>query len=278
MAAQKTFAQIGLGFALLAAAILLEIAKPYTLAPNVTDIWFFDIGQGDSIFINGEQQILIDGGPSAAVLTKLPQVMPFWDRSINAIVNTHPHADHVTGLVHVFGRYEVDHLFDSGQDYGTQIFEEFLLLGPKPIGQGSQLFGHEVLWPRLTSGRARAEDPNDDSVVLLFEEQGVKVLLTGDIGAQEEAEILELVPDVDILKVPHQGSRTSSSVEFLERVNAEVSIITVGENDYGHPHEDVVNRLKAFSESIYQTDLHGDIRVRIKNGKYEITLHELGNY
>jgi beta-lactamase superfamily II metal-dependent hydrolase len=277
--ASKTFTRnLLLGFLLLAAAFALEVSKPYTLAKDVTDIWFFDIGQGDSIFIDGKEQILIDGGPSSQVLTKLSSVLPFWDRSLDAVIATHPHADHVTGIVHVLNRYSVDYIFDSGQDYGTQIFEEFLRLDPKPIGRGSELFGDLILWPQVQLGRQRADDPNDDSVVFLFEDQGVRVLLTGDIGIDEEAQILDSIPDVDVLKVPHQGSRTSSSKEFLERANAEVGIITVGENDYGHPHTDVVNRLKRYSNQIYRTDMHGDLRVRIEDGEYEISMHRLGNY
>ena len=85
-----------------------------------TVIWIFDVGQGDSIFINGpDKQVLIDGGPGDLVLEKLSNVLPFWDQSIDLVINTHPHADHITGLISVLKQYEIGEVLISPAAYNT---------------------------------------------------------------------------------------------------------------------------------------------------------------
>ncbi len=244
-------------------------------------VWVFDVGQGDAIFIDSDMQVLIDGGPSNVIVEKLSIVMPFWDRSIDLIVNTHPHADHLTGLIDVLDRYLVGSVWVSGQEYGTSFSNEFedLIEGrDSTVLSGERLWideqvSIEVVWPVANLEGVQLDDPNDGSIVMLVECFETRILLTGDIGADQELAIMEYVGDIDILKVAHQGSYTSSHVDFLKAVDPEVAIISVGENDYGHPHDEVLNRLDQMNVQVYRTDLHGDIRVICSSEGYEIKLY-----
>lgn len=266
-----TKTQITLCVAIIAAVLL---ATSQAWPSKAVKIYVFDIGQGDAIFIDGKQQMLIDGGPDAAVLERLSSVMPWWDRSINYVVNTHPHADHLTGLLPVLERYHVDHVLDADEGYNTPEFYEYVkLAGDRrdlvsagdviDLGQGLTL---KVLWPESTYNQAVLEDPNDGSVVMLLTYGDTSMLLTGDAGIAEENSWD--VGDIDILKVGHHGSDTSTSQELLDRIKPEVGIISVGQpNDYGHPSSFVVDRLIRAGVKVFRTDLDGSIKVKTTGGE-----------
>lgn len=247
-------------------------------------IWVFDVGQGDAIFIDApDTQVLIDGGPSDEIVEKLTAVMPFWDRSIDLLINTHPHADHVTGLNHVLERYIVEEVWVSGQDYGTEAFTYFQELTAGEVqavaagdvhllGGGAQL---EVLWPDQPIHGERLSDPNAGSVVTLLTFGELEMLLTGDIGVDEEFELLDQLDSVDVLKVGHQGSKTSSSMAFLTKADPDISVISVGQNDYGHPHKTVVDRIESVGSTVLRTDQDGDVRILFKDSRVMVTLFDL---
>lgn len=244
-------------------------------------VWVFNVGQGDAIFIDADYDVIVDGGPSDMIVEKMTVILPFWDRSIDLIVNTHPHADHLTGLIHVLNRYLVGEVWVSGQVYQTRFAGEFEdLFGDRSLiatsGQWLQLDQEvliRVLWPVANLEGIELDDPNDGSIVLLVECFETRILLTGDIGAEQELAIMNQAGDIDVLKVSHQGSNTSSHIDFLNATDPEVAIISVGENDYGHPHEGVLNRLNQIGVQIYRTDLHGDVRVICSEDGYEIKVY-----
>lgn len=242
------------------------------ILPSTVKIWVFDIGQGDAIFIDGpDKQILIDGGPDELVLERLSSVMPWWDRSIDIVLNTHPHADHLVGLLPVLERYRVDEIIDADENFTTPEFSEYLrLVGDRRkiisageviyLGGGATL---TTLWPPAPYNDALLDDPNDGSLVELFEYGETSMLLVGDAGVAEENQWN--VIDVDILKVGHHGSDTSSSQEFVDQVKPEVAIISVGvDNDYGHPSTFVIDRLLKAGAQVFRTDLDGSIRVKTR--------------
>ncbi|MFH1711787.1 MAG: MBL fold metallo-hydrolase [Patescibacteria group bacterium] len=245
-------------------------------------VWIFDVGQGDAIFIDApEAQILIDGGPSSDILEKLSQIMPFWDRSIDVVINTHPHADHVTGLNYVLERYEVGEVWVSGQEYGTDVFAEFNRLADErlvaageeiDLGQSATL---KIIWPEHHLDGVYLDDTNDGSIVTLLEYGETSVLLTGDIGVAQERELLDDLDHIDVLKVGHQGSLTSSSNEFLRDITPDYAIICVGENDYGHPDPIVLDRFDREGASILRTDLDGDVRITSDGGEPEVAVFDL---
>lgn len=243
-------------------------------------VWFFDVGQGDSILIEtpDHHQILVDGGPSQEVLSKLGQVMPPWDRSIDAIVLTHPHKDHVAGLVSVLERYDVAAVYDGGALSHTGEMDAFESdtvaesAAPNHLVAGERfVYGDvtlDVLAPTRLIDGAYPKDPNEASVVLLLTYRDTTVLLMGDAPDDVERDILPSVGDVDVLKIGHHGSRTSSSVEFLDDVTPEFAIISCGiDNSYGHPHPATIQRLDDRNVRVERTDLDGDILLSSAGGE-----------
>ena len=249
------------------------------------EVVFFDVGQGDAALINlpGNNEILIDGGPDMTVLYKLGRYLPIYDRSIELMILTHPHADHLTGLVEVLNRYEVKKVMYTGIDYDSGIYREFTkILKRKNIktiwknkidfGKGNYL---EIVYPWENLENKKIEDINNSSIVVKLDTPNADFLFTGDIGIDVEKKILEEIEQenlkADVLKVGHQGSDTSSGIEFVEAVNPNYAIISVGENDYGHPSLRVIRRLERLGAQVLRTDKEGDVRFSInRKGELEV--------
>ena len=239
-------------------AILIWVAA-LTLPDNRLHIFVFDIGQGDSILIcEGNREILIDGGPSAIALSEqLGNRLPFWDRTIELVILTHPDSDHITGLVEVLQRYNVERVLTNGQGNDSDIYREWIKLIEKNeiehtvaragqqinMGEGALL---TVLHPDKTVTEERTAELNNNSVVLRLTYGNFSFLLTGDIGVEVEDALL--ASNVKLrstaLKVAHHGSSTSTSTEFLAEVKPMFAAISVGENNrFGHPADEVVSQL-----------------------------------
>jgi competence protein ComEC len=245
-----------------------------------------DVGQGDSILLEGDRggRILVDGGPDANVLmSALDRYVPAWDRRIDAIVLTHPHDDHVSGLVAVVERYRVGRAFESGWVVSTPAYLAWLNalaahgLPPQRLKTGDSLRLDDatirVLWPDDGRTRAPGLDPaaadnrkaNDASIVLLGEFEGHRFLLTGD--AEDDVDpvlVARGLPRVDMLKVAHHGSRTASSDEFLAAVEPGAAVVSVGAgNTYGHPAAATIARLAAHSGEVFRTDQVGAVETSL---------------
>mgnify|MGYP006282111945 CR=1 FL=1 len=227
---------------------------------------FCDVGQGDSVLMSkGSMQVLVDGGKGDRVLSCLGRQMPFWDRQIEVVINTHAEEDHMGGLGEVLERYRVEKVIVSGlgggdswiaEDSGVEVYEakkgDLIKVGEVEF---------EVLWPEKKEGRVLgASSLNEQSLVLLASYGRFDWLLTGDIGVETEKSLEGLV-DVEVLKVAHHGSKFSSSERFLEKVAAELAVIQVGRNSFGHPTEQVIDRLKASGAKVMRNDIDGDIKV-----------------
>ncbi len=248
-------------------------------------IVFFDVGQGDSIFIEtpAKQQILIDGGPSSAILEKLAEEMPFYDRTIDLIILTHPEHDHYFGLFEVLKRYEVENILWTGivrennewEEWDKLIKEEGAEIKIAEAGQKIILSKSfiEVLHPFENLEGQEFKGCNDTSVVAHLFFGNISFLFTGDIGKGVEAKLVKQDVDLDsdILKVCHHGSKTSSSLKFLEAVSPKIAIIQVGkDNQYGHPHPDVLARLKEFGIQVLRTDINGDVKIVSDGNNFNI--------
>ncbi len=254
--------------------------------PQLLEVTFFDIGQGDSIFIETPQshQILIDGGPTSIILERLGKVMPYWDRTIDLVILTHPEHDHYGGLIEVLKRYKVENILWTGALKETAEFQEWQRLIEE---EQAQIFiaqsGQKITWPSLSldilypwesfKGEI-VKDINNTSIVARLVYGYNSFLLTGDIYKSTEKKILEkgISVDSDILKVSHHGSKTSSAPEFVAAVSPEIAIIQCGkDNSYGHPHPETLEILEKYDINILNTAETGDIKI-ISNGKtYGIT-------
>jgi competence protein ComEC len=264
---------------LLIIAILTSVVAA-TMPNDKLRVSFLDVGQGDAILIQkGNQQVLIDGGPSPQALTlELGDRMPFWDRTIELVVLTHPHSDHLAGLVEVLQRYKVEQVLYPDLDYESPLYEEWLrLVKGKDIKRTLAQTGQQidlgdgvivnVLSPGISPLTGTGSDINNNSVVLRLSTGPVSFLLTGDIEQEAEFELIAQRADLSstVLKVGHSGSNTSTTPEFLAAANPRVAVISVGENRFGHPSQEVMERLeqKLGLRNIFRTDEQGTIEFTI---------------
>jgi len=240
---------------------------------------FLDVGQGDSILIEtpSGRQVLVDGGPDPRrAVQLLGRALPFWDRSLDLVVVSHPQDDHLAGLVEVVKRYDVGMVLEGPYGAETALYQEWMkVLDERGITTTRMHAGNlvlleegltlEVLSPtsRPFGGNAPV---NENSLVLRLAWGETSFLLTGDIEQRAEQRMLELdsVPESTVLKVGHHGSTTSSSPEFLAAVTPMVTVVSVGEdNEFGHPHPEVLSRLKAYAgdDRVYLTSEHGTVEL-----------------
>jgi len=260
------------------AAVLIAVpifGLAYNLAKNL-EVDFLDVGQGDAILIKSPfgQNILIDGGPDSKVVEQLGKNLPFWDKQIDLMVLTHPHDDHVTGLIEIIKRYDVKKILYTGVVHDAPNYlawlEEVrdkkislaLVDRPQTIKLGENC-GLDILFPQKSFIGQGVDNLNNSSIVAkLFYGQN-RFLLVGDAEAVVEKELLIAGVNLksEVLKVGHHSSDTSSSEEFLEAVNPKFAVIEVGkDNDFGHPNLRILKRLERVGAQIFRTDLDGTIK------------------
>jgi len=238
-------------------------------------VYIFDVGQGDSILVkSGNFEILVDGGPDESVVNWLGRTLPPWDRTIEVVVLTHPHADHVKGLVEVFKRYEVEEVWGTGVVHTSEVYIDFLeTIRQKAIHYEVVSAGYrqtreginiEVLAPTHSLQGVRLDNANLSSIVLKASFGQFAILLTGDAEEPIQEELVGRGVDLasDILKVPHQGSRDADLPAFLEAVRPALAVISVGQgNTYGHPHAEVLRRYESLAIPILRTDQDGTVEI-----------------
>jgi len=227
---------------------------------NYLKVVFLDVGQGDSIYIeapNGKQ-IVVDGGPDSKILSSLSKVMPFADRSIDMIIATHPDSDHIGGFPLLVDNYKVSNIIENGSVSTSKIYtslEEKInknkinkiiaRRGMHIILDDKKNIYLDILFP---DRNVSDMDSNDASIVGKLVYGNNSFMLTGDASTYTENLIewneKENTLHSDVLKIGHHGSRTSSSLLWLEKVNPKVAIISAGKNNrYGHPHKELLDRL-----------------------------------
>lgn len=244
--------------------------------PQFLEVTFFDVGQGDAVFIETPlgHQVLIDGGPDETVLEKLGDEMPFWDRTIDLIILTHPEHDHYAGLIEVLKRYKVENILWTGVLRNTAEYIEWQKLIQEEnaqikIARAGQkisclMLNLDVLHPFENLEGKTIKNTNNTSIIikLVFGENSF--LFTGDIYKSIERDLIEkrIEINVDVLKVGHHGSKTSSAEEFIKEVSPKIAVISAGrDNRYGHPYEETLEILEKYGTKILRTDLNGDIKI-----------------
>ncbi|MEM2876394.1 MAG: ComEC/Rec2 family competence protein [Candidatus Bathyarchaeia archaeon] len=258
------------------------IPTPLHLFKNVT-VYFIDVGQGDSVFIDTPTlDMLIDGGPREAGDIVLGYLRHLNVTRIDFVVATHPHEDHIGGLVTVLTAYnttQIPLVIDSGFTTATKTYEEYIDLAKQRTvvhasrGQVFMLDVNVNVTVLNPTSPLEFEGANDNSIVLKMQALNVTFLFTGDSEEASEASILAAGFNLTstVLKVGHHGSRTSTSPAYLEAVNPEVAVISVGEeNRYGHPHQETLERLAAKGVTVYRTDLDGTVIITTDGVNYSV--------
>jgi len=262
---------------LLIIAALVSVAAA-TMPDDNLHVSFLDVGEGDAILIQtpAHQDILVDGGPSPqAIGLELGKKMPFWDRTIDLVILTHPHADHLTGLIEVLRRYKVKQVLYPDLDCDSPLYDEWLsIIKEKTIAYtiaqaGQQIDCGEcivinVLNPPSPPLTDTQSDIDNNGVVLRLSTGDISFLLTADIMWEAEFELITNRANLrsTVLKVAHHGSDTSTTEEFLSVVNPRVAVISAGaDNPHGHPNPEVMDRLiELINENkIYLTSESGTI-------------------
>ncbi|MDD4358206.1 MAG: ComEC/Rec2 family competence protein [Candidatus Pacebacteria bacterium] len=229
---------------------------------------FFNVGQGDSIFIETKEghQILVDGGPDKSILNNLEKFMNPFDKEIDLIILTHPDKDHLGGLISVLKTYDVDAVIHTGAQSESQLFSEF-----ENLIKDEKVITVDV-YDKILVGDAEFEvynpiidvnnigDLNDTSIVMKLIYGDSSFLLMGDLSINFEDDLIQKFNlRSDVLKVGHHGSKYSTGQEFLNEVSPNCAVIQVGKNSYGHPDKSVIELFNENNVKILRTDTEGDV-------------------
>ncbi|MEI6379057.1 MAG: ComEC/Rec2 family competence protein [Candidatus Falkowbacteria bacterium] len=257
------------------AAVFLCLA--YWPRPWQTEVDFLNVGQGDAILIQTPygQRILIDGGPDSSSQARLGEVLPWYARTIDLLILTHPHDDHVAGLIKIVSDYRVLQAASASATSTSPAFLSWLRIVNASQQQVVRLVkGQNIpLGPKCNLQVLWADDgqsANNSSAVLKYTCGEFSVLLMGDLEEKEERKMLaELKGQLSarVLKVAHHGSDLATSQDFITAVGPEMAVISVGKNNFGHPSSRVITRLTRYGVQVYRTDQQGTIRVVSDGGR-----------
>jgi len=252
---------------------------------------FINVGEGDCILIEAPNKIniLIDGGgtPQSDFDVGSKIVIPYLRRKgineIDLLILTHPHLDHLEGLLSILRQLKVDAVLDSGFICDVSEYGEFIsTIKEKNIPYYQTKSGDNyifsknmemlILNPPHTSNLDNDSDFNNHSIVVKLYYKNSNFLFTGDIEREAEKRLLvwQNILNSDVLKLGHHGSKTSTTLEFLDKVNPIIAVITVGKNNFGHPSQKVIERLEDRNIKIYRTDEDGTVIIRTNGQEYWI--------
>lgn len=237
-------------------------------------IYFLNVGQGDSEYIkfpNG-QDMLIDGGPDNSVLGELGRVMNLGDRKIDLVILTHPHADHLTGLIEVINRFEIGEVWETGVEYSSATYDDWKLkikekgIADKFVVAGTEKqFGEAkffVLYPLSSFKNQTIDNLNNTSIISELDYNKFSALFLGDAEISAQAQILKSIKPMQVVKTAHHGSQNGLNEDLMKIVRPAVAVIEVGaKNTYGHPAASTISFLKSLATQIYRTDQNGTVDI-----------------
>ncbi|EKN39478.1 metallo-beta-lactamase [Clostridium botulinum CFSAN001627] len=237
---------------------------------NELKVHYIDVGQGDSILVQTkDKNILIDAGTRKSSDSLISYLKKQHIKKLDYVIATHPHEDHIGGMPKVIEEFEISNFYAPKKTANTKIFKDMILqLKKKNLkinvakkGISLDLSNNSSL-DFLAPVKDNYENTNDSSAVVKLTHGNTKFLFTGDAEKTSEKDILNSNEDLssNVLKIGHHGSHSSSSKEFLDKINPKIAIISCGKNnDYGHPHKETMKELNKRNIEVYRTDIDGNI-------------------
>ncbi|KEJ03378.1 hydrolase [Clostridium botulinum A2B7 92] len=237
---------------------------------NELKVHYIDVGQGDSILVQTkDKNILIDAGTRKSSDNLISYLKKQHIKKLDYVIATHPHEDHIGGMPKVIEEFEISNFYAPKKTANTKIFKDMisqlkkknLKINVAKKGISLDLSNNSSL-DFLAPVKDNYENTNDSSAVVKLTHGNTKFLFTGDAEKTSEKDILNSNEDLssNVLKVGHHGSHSSSSKEFLDKINPKIAIISCGKNnDYGHPHKETMKELKKRNIEVYRTDIDGNI-------------------
>lgn len=268
-----------------------------------------DVGQGDAFLISqGSKQLLVDTGSDSRVLNCLENHIPFWDQQIEYLVLTHYDKDHAGGFLSIVNHYQISnliltryfnntktfwdirkaalekknsftHLYFPSQGDRVEFWQDVtgFVLSPDVDQTGVEVFNNDMtetqLWDAYSSSQFFIDDINDQSIALFLQLNTTSVAMMADLPSNKEISLADqnLIGDIDILKVAHHGSKSSSDTRFLLKLQPEISLISAGKNNsYGHPSTQVIDNLKQIHTQIYSTMEDGEVTIEVDQQGYRV--------
>lgn len=240
---------------------------------------YIDVGQGDATLIQvNNKSLLIDAGPNKSSDKLVKYIKDLGITTIDYVVATHPHEDHIGGMDEIFDEFDVKNFLAPKVEHTTKTFEKMMISvaneGLKAIqlkaGSGNKIdLGDGTIVEIFSPIEDKYEELNDYSPIMKISYGDTSFVLTGDAEKLVEKEVIEsgVNLNADVLKIGHHGSTTSSSEEFIKQVDPSIAVIPVGVgNDYGHPHKETLELLKKYNIKVLRSDELGDIVIE-SNGK-----------
>lgn len=256
-----------------------DAPAPGTAPETEVTVHFIDVGKGDAILVmaRGGSNVLIDAGDPQHGQTVTGYLKKQGVKSLALLVATHPHDDHIGGMLAVLRSVEVKRVLDSGVPHNTYLYADFLkavedkkIPYETPNEQTYDLAPGVAL--RILGPRKRFYNLNDNSIVAMLEAGKVSFLFTGDVEGEAERDLYKRHLRASILKVAHHGSNTSTAEGFLSRVLPIAAVIsTDGDSSNGHPSKAVLDLLARYNVRIFRTDIDGTVVVRTDGRTFEIT-------
>lgn len=266
---------------MIAFALTIIVAISLLAWPGLADgkltVWYLDVGQGDAILMRlpAGEWILTDGGPDAVILDRLGEIMPFYEKEIELVILTHPHADHINGLLEILNRYKVNNLLLTGVNYNYVAYRQMMeiaklknvrLIYPR---QGEDLrlgkTAIDLIYPENNLIGRSFSNINNSSIVYRLIFGNFKAFFSGDLEMEEEMKLLareKLQLSANLLKAGHHASKTSNTQDFLQRIKPLTVVVSCGiNNTFKHPFAGTLENFKKAGAEIFRTDLDGTIRI-----------------
>lgn len=292
---------LGYTFVIFVTGLILIVSWIWSLPDGKLKIVFCNVGQGDAIYIRfpDGRDMIVDGGPNSKILGCLGRYMPFWDRNINLVLLTHPQKDHMQGLLDIVDRFRIEY-FLKAQVAGTSDGYKTLVAKLKDknihihyIAKGERIKIGNVeltsLWPSASVlstlapgskipeddvlGYSTERDVNTFSIVFSLNFGSFDAVFTGDADTEVESNYhddLLAISDLELLKYPHHGSRTGMTSTLLHSLSPSVAVISVGNNSYGHPAEEILQLLASEGVQFKRTDKDGDVIIETDGTSWNI--------